>query len=180
MGWWFQKHKTSPLPRQSQQSQQPQQPQQPLPVPNPSVQQLEMRVQKLEEHLASLAAKRPEIRIDTLHIHQPVLENLSFRLDQLDIKELSGSLNLGNNFGAKPSSKSPQLDEALKKASESSIEKPPSPARSPKADAADTSAGLQERRPPGRESSSDAPFANTERTSTGYRYTPQTKPTGGA
>ena len=80
------------------------------------VQQLERRLRKLEEELADLTAKHPKIHIDTLHIHQPVLENLTFRLDQLDIKELSGSLNLGNNFGAKPSEKSVPVDEAFKRA----------------------------------------------------------------
>lgn len=70
-----------------------------------TVQQLEKRLKKLEEELSNLTAKHPQIHIDTLHIHQPVLENLTFRLDHLDIKELSGSLNLGNNFGAKPNEK---------------------------------------------------------------------------
>ncbi|MFB5192627.1 hypothetical protein [Alicyclobacillus fastidiosus] len=41
------------------------------------------------------------IYIDTLHVHDPVLEKLEFRLDQLDIDELSGALNLGNNFGVR-------------------------------------------------------------------------------
>ncbi|WAH37230.1 hypothetical protein [Alicyclobacillus dauci] len=41
------------------------------------------------------------IHIDTLHVHDPVLEKLEFRLQNLDIDELSGALNLGNNFGVR-------------------------------------------------------------------------------
>lgn len=37
--------------------------------------------------------------IDRVDIHQPVLDKLSFHLDQIDIEELSGALNVGNNFG---------------------------------------------------------------------------------
>jgi len=106
MGQWFQKTKTPSTPPQSVQPQKTQQPiPQTMPVPQHSVQQLEQRIKRLEELLLRLTEKSPEIRIDALHIHQPVLENLTFRLDQLDIKELSGSLNLGNNFGAKPDHK---------------------------------------------------------------------------
>ncbi|MEW9699901.1 hypothetical protein [Paenibacillus sp. SI8] len=169
MGWWFQKPKPPPMPNQ------PPQPASASPA-NPSIRQLELRLQELEEHIASLAAKRPEIRIDTLHIHQPVLENLTFRLDQLEIKELSGSLNLGNNFGAKPNSPSPKGEETLKKAGEFKG-KAPSPAHFDKT-AANSTADMHRERPPDR-SPLDAPLANTERTSTGYRITPQSKPTGG-
>lgn len=42
-----------------------------------------------------------EIRIDTIHVDQADLKELVFRLDKLDIEELSGALNLGNNFGTK-------------------------------------------------------------------------------
>lgn len=40
------------------------------------------------------------ITIEHLQMERPVLEQLAFQLDSLDIKELSGSLNLGNNFGS--------------------------------------------------------------------------------
>ncbi|WP_261302536.1 hypothetical protein [Paenibacillus andongensis] len=124
------------------------------------VQQLERRLRKLEEELADLTAKHPKIHIDTLHIHQPVLENLTFRLDQLDIKELSGSLNLGNNFGAKPSEKSVPVDEAFKRAQVSKESK---------------SAGSHTAAE-GVDAASQAYAApKTERTSTGYKYTPQSK-----
>lgn len=123
------------------------------PVHDQHVQQLERRLRKLEKELADLTAKHPKIHIDTLHIHQPVLENLTFRLDQLDIKELSGSLNLGNNFGAKPSEKSVPVDEAFKRAhvsKESKVASSPTAAEGVDAAAA----------------------PKTERTSTGYKYTP--------
>ncbi|NEW07183.1 hypothetical protein GK047_14335 [Paenibacillus sp. SYP-B3998] len=169
MGLWFQKHKPPPRPSQAQQPSSPT-------APNPSVQQLELRLQLLEEHIASLTAKRPEIRIDTLHIHQPVLENLTFRLDQLDIKELSGSLNLGNNFGAQPNSKSPQVDEAMNKSS-ATTQKTPASVHTGKA-TTDMAKDIKRRESFSQETSG-TPSPGTERTSTGYRYTPQSKSTGG-
>ncbi len=39
------------------------------------------------------------VSIEHLHVDRPVLEQLLFRLDRLDVDEISGSLNLGNNFG---------------------------------------------------------------------------------
>lgn len=59
------------------------------------------RYRRLEEALVRLHAKPPQVTIENVHIHQPVLEKLEFRLDGLDIEHLSGSLNLGNNFGTK-------------------------------------------------------------------------------
>jgi hypothetical protein len=130
-----------------------------------TVQQLEKRLKKLEEELSNLTAKNPQIHIDTLHVHQPVLENLTFRLDHLDIKELSGSLNLGNNFGAKPNEKKGPLDEAFQRA-QVSKEPPaatsrPAPSKAPKGES-----------PAQAESGTDGAASSTERTSTGYKYTP--------
>jgi hypothetical protein len=127
------------------------------PVHDQHVQQLERRLRKLEEELADLTAKHPKIHIDTLHIHQPVLENLTFRLDHLDIKELSGSLNLGNNFGAKPSEKSVPVDEAFKRAQVSKESKTAGSRTAAEGVEADSQA---------------APAPKTERTATGYKYTP--------
>ncbi|OCT10967.1 hypothetical protein A8709_04490 [Paenibacillus pectinilyticus] len=120
---------------------------------------LEQRLRKLEEQLADLSAKHPRIHIDNLHVHQPVLENLTFRLDHLDIKELSGSLNLGNNFGAKPTAKA-HAEEVDKTFQRAQVSKDSKTARS-----AD-------------DESDSAPHADSgpERTSTGYRYTPPAPP----
>ncbi|KQX52018.1 MULTISPECIES: hypothetical protein [unclassified Paenibacillus] len=127
------------------------------PVHDQHVQQLERRLRKLEEELADLTAKHPKIHIDTLHIHQPVLENLTFRLDHLDIKELSGSLNLGNNFGAKPSEKSVPVDEVFKRAQVSKESKTAGSRTAAEGVEADSQA---------------AAAPKTERTATGYKYTP--------
>ncbi|WP_051318182.1 hypothetical protein [Cohnella thermotolerans] len=64
------------------------------------IEEIESRFGRMEERLKR-SETQPQIRIDNVHIHQPVLEKLEFRLDALDIEQLSGSLNLGNNFGAK-------------------------------------------------------------------------------
>ncbi|GMA64358.1 hypothetical protein NZD89_03230 [Alicyclobacillus fastidiosus] len=64
---------------------------------------IQERLQHIElalQQMTNQGAKN-SIHIDTLHVHDPVLEKLEFRLDQLDIDELSGALNLGNNFGVR-------------------------------------------------------------------------------
>jgi len=42
-----------------------------------------------------------EVTIENFNVHDPVLKELTFRFDKLDVKEVSGALNLGNNFGVK-------------------------------------------------------------------------------
>lgn len=66
-----------------------------------TTQQLSDKIDRLESSIKQFAHKSSEIHIHIhqLDIHQPVLEQLTFRLDQLDIDELSGSLNIGNNLG---------------------------------------------------------------------------------
>jgi hypothetical protein len=61
----------------------------------------ETRFSRLEQAIERINARFPQVTIENIHIHQPVLEKLEFRLDGLDIEHLSGSLNLGNNFGTK-------------------------------------------------------------------------------
>ncbi|WNR43745.1 hypothetical protein [Paenibacillus roseipurpureus] len=150
---WFQKKKSSPLPSRSS-------PSAPAAAKNDTslaaaheqtVRLLEQRLRKLEEQLSSLTTKHPNIHIDHLHVHQPVLENLTFRLDQLDIKELSGSLNLGNNFGAKPNTGG--IGEGGTKPFQHVPDKRQPEAKPPETKQNDAAAG-------------------PERTSTGYRYSP--------
>ena len=54
---------------------------------------IEAEVEKLKS--------RPEYHINVEKLDVQQLENLIFRLDNLDIKELSGTLNIGNNFDTK-------------------------------------------------------------------------------
>jgi hypothetical protein len=68
------------------------------------LQDMTNRFSRIEKSLDHLSTKTPNIIIENVHIHQPVLEKMEYRLDKLDIEQLSGSLNLGNNFGAKISS----------------------------------------------------------------------------
>ncbi|GGI45947.1 hypothetical protein GCM10008018_14670 [Paenibacillus marchantiophytorum] len=151
---WFQKKKVPPPPPlHSPAKPKPESSLNPTPTDQtpPNVQQLEKRLKQLEEDLAKLVTKHPQIHIDVLHVHQPVLENLTFRLDHLDIKELSGSLNLGNNFGAKPTEKKGPLDEAFQRAQVTK----------------DGDSGAVK--------DTTSPPPEPERTATGYRYTPQFK-----
>lgn len=61
---------------------------------------LEQQIERLEQTVQSLAkeTRKQNIVVRQLNVHHPVVENVTFRLDALDIEELSGSLNLGNNF----------------------------------------------------------------------------------
>lgn len=54
---------------------------------------IEAEVEKLKS--------RPEYHINVEKLDVQQLENLIFRLDNLDIKELSGTLNIGNNYDNK-------------------------------------------------------------------------------
>ena len=59
-----------------------------------------IRMDRLEKVLQDKPDARIhfEIRIQDLHLNELNLEELAFHLDRLDIKELSGMLNLGNTF----------------------------------------------------------------------------------
>ncbi|MEB3100295.1 hypothetical protein [Ferviditalea candida] len=63
--------------------------------------EIQRKLEKIEKTLEQMRNGTTEyhIKVEHLHVDRPVLENLIFRMDQLDIDELSGSLNLGNNFG---------------------------------------------------------------------------------
>jgi len=54
----------------------------------------------LEEEVEKLKS-RPEYHINVEKLDVQQLENLIFRLDNLDINDLSGTLNIGNNFDSK-------------------------------------------------------------------------------
>ncbi|KOP71753.1 hypothetical protein AMS60_20855 [Bacillus sp. FJAT-21945] len=56
---------------------------------------LQKRIDRMKEYQKA----EYHFHIDRVDIHQPVLDQLSFHLDQIDIEELSGALNVGNNFG---------------------------------------------------------------------------------
>lgn len=86
------------------------------------IRRLETRIQELERLLKETLREQqqapasvpppqqtspPNIHIHTMHVHHATMDSLSFRLDALDIKELSGSLNLGNNFGTNMKKPSP-------------------------------------------------------------------------
>ncbi|GGH87723.1 putative FlaG/YvyC family protein [Pullulanibacillus pueri] len=82
------------------------------------MEQLEVSLQKLVDQGITY-----DVHIDHLNVHDPVLKSLTFRFDKLDVKEVSGALNLGNNFGvkvdAKPKSqqsKTPSKEKTVPKA----------------------------------------------------------------
>ncbi|RBW69105.1 hypothetical protein [Bacillus taeanensis] len=65
------------------------------------ISELQNQIKDLQLEIAS-SRKQPieyHFHINHVDIHNPTLEQLSFTLDQLDIEDLSGALNLGNNFG---------------------------------------------------------------------------------
>lgn len=64
------------------------------------IEQLQQQVQQLESTLQQMS--RPVIEhvtIERVYLQHPVLEKLEFAFDRIDIKDLSGAFNLGNNFG---------------------------------------------------------------------------------
>jgi hypothetical protein len=69
--------------------------------PDNLLHELDARFRRIELLLDRPPPQAAQITIENVHIHQPVLEKMEYRLDALDIEHLSGSLNLGNNFGAK-------------------------------------------------------------------------------
>ncbi|MEO3944003.1 hypothetical protein [Gorillibacterium sp. CAU 1737] len=77
---------------------------------------LALRIARLERELSRLVrlSERPitvqqlhvgELHVETLHLDQP-----SYRLDNLTVREVSGALNLGNNFTSLPRMKKGVLE----------------------------------------------------------------------
>jgi hypothetical protein len=87
---WFRSEKSRPIAKST-----------PCP-PNPDANELKIlfeRLEQLEKSLSKLnQQQKAPIHIENLHVDKATFDGLTFRLDQLDIQELSGSLNIGNNF----------------------------------------------------------------------------------
>lgn len=63
--------------------------------------EVRQRLKRVEEMVAELKQEAAgcTLNIENLNIEQLTIEKLIFHLAKLDIKELSGALNIGNNFG---------------------------------------------------------------------------------
>ncbi|WP_281974501.1 hypothetical protein [Halobacillus litoralis] len=83
------------------------------PKPSVNVDELYKEITKLKKTIQEMSGNEKNIEyhfhFDQVDIHEPTLEQLTFQLDRLDIEELSGALNMGNNFGVhvKPKASSP-------------------------------------------------------------------------
>ncbi|MBP2243218.1 hypothetical protein J2Z40_003806 [Cytobacillus eiseniae] len=68
---------------------------------SPSLHELKQQLNDLQASVQSLKNQKTEyhFHIDKVDINHPALDQLNFHLDQIDIEELSGALNVGNNFG---------------------------------------------------------------------------------
>lgn len=65
-----------------------------------TINRLNKRIAELEHMVGQLSRPVIEhVNIERVYLQNPTLERLEFGLESLDIKELSGALNLGNNFG---------------------------------------------------------------------------------
>lgn len=83
-------------------------------------------VKKLEKDLDRLSSavselkERPQneyhIYVEKMDVHSATLDELNFYLDKIDIKELSGAMNIGNTFGTKvePKQQTTPIPEKLK------------------------------------------------------------------
>lgn len=58
------------------------------------------KITVIEAEVEKLKSK-PEYHINVEKLDVQQLENMIFQLDTLDIKDLSGTLNIGNNFDSK-------------------------------------------------------------------------------
>ncbi|HEU4963637.1 MAG TPA: hypothetical protein VFV52_07225 [Bacilli bacterium] len=70
----------------------------------PSLDDLLRKIHELETLLQEQVEKvldAPRITVEHMHLYYPKVEDLKFSLETLHIKELSGALNMGNNFGVK-------------------------------------------------------------------------------
>lgn len=66
------------------------------------IKEISKQLNKMQDHLHFLTnevKKQGNIQIHEMNLHHPQLENLTYQLDHLEIKEVSGTLNFGNNFG---------------------------------------------------------------------------------
>ncbi|MDI9259192.1 hypothetical protein [Alicyclobacillus sendaiensis] len=62
------------------------------------LEQLARVLSLLEERLEAPADRRIDIRVERVQVDQVDLQELVFRLDRLDVNELSGTLTLGNHI----------------------------------------------------------------------------------
>jgi hypothetical protein len=63
---------------------------------------LESKLAQLEKHLQILATvARNPIVIENMYIRRIDADKLQFKMDSIDVKELSGMLNVGVNSGGK-------------------------------------------------------------------------------
>jgi hypothetical protein len=88
------------------------------------INQLELAIKRLEKSLDEAKDKPIHITVENMSVDRAVLESLTFKMDKLDIKELSGSLNIGNNIGGHKTSKETSLKEEGSKESRDSSFKP--------------------------------------------------------
>ena len=108
---------------------------------------IEKRIAALENALIRLIEAEPslEIRIENLDVRDPVIESLTFKFDQLDVKEVSGALNLGNNFGVRVHQDPTSRPSDKKAAASGRAGKPHAPSRSTNAASARGENGGQEK-----------------------------------
>lgn len=67
------------------------------------IKQLKIRLDELEKLMKSLKGQGMSyyVNIEHAEIQGPVVDKLDYNFDKLDVKEVSGALNLGNNFGVR-------------------------------------------------------------------------------
>ncbi|HET7578048.1 MAG TPA: hypothetical protein VFK33_02120 [Bacillales bacterium] len=89
---------------------------------------MKKKIEVFEKKLEQFSDKGMDnhVVIKDLTLDHPVVEKLTFHLDKLQLKEVSGALNLGNNFGVNVRPKS-QKSQPKPKPHEQQSEKPPQP-----------------------------------------------------
>lgn len=81
-----------------------------------SIDEISQKLKKIDDNLKDIKTKGNNyyITIDRLDINDPKLDSLSFNLDSIDVKELSGNLTIGTHIGMKPDKSNTKKDSQQK------------------------------------------------------------------
>jgi hypothetical protein len=88
-------------------------------------QELIKMIQHLNEKMDSMQKNEYHFHIDKLTVEHLQLEELAYHLEKIDIKELSGMMNLGNMFNPELKTVKSQSNKPFEKKSDNDRDQPP-------------------------------------------------------
>lgn len=77
-----------------------------------SMNEINKKLKKIDDNMKELKTRGNNyyITIDRLDVNYPKLDSLTFSLDSLDVKDLSGNLTIGTHIGMKPDKFNNKID----------------------------------------------------------------------